>query len=517
MKSLDIAMMYWGYFTASLFLIGAVIMANSLLRIKKRTMKVVKLLLVFLSISFLSNAQSRPPWSGINLVWAPEYGDTLSVVKSIQGVYDWEDVQPSPSTWSWTLLHTDMLRAKVLNKGIVLQLNMPAPDWIEDSVAILGVSRGGWAPQFWNPVYLRIYERVLIEFSNEILADTNLEMVIGVRVQPCAYNTEIIEYSPTEFDSPVPDEDDKSTWQSFPAGYSSSSPDFAPNRTDIVPGTSLEYYQWYLQQVQIIFSGLFKEQGIKPAWRTLLNNRVMGATYRDSLFIDKDSVMYLDTRCGMNANDGMPSRIALIMGQSDSTEGVWEDSQYAWTGHTWQQKMGWTILYKLHSGTAYLATYGAHITYDSAYEMGNRYAGYNKIPTYSPGAWIAFHYDNAVEGNLQMFLSQTDTSVTTDLTDVGGYWQGAYAKSIDSNAVMDIAINAAFYNAIRCRNCQVRITYQNNPGQTFKFGNYTAVGGTGTGEVTTVTYNNHKFTNPTFKITAIEGEPILHMIEILKY
>ena len=71
MKSLDIAMMYWGYFTASLFLIGAVIMANSLLRIKKRTMKVVKLLLVFLSISFLSNAQSRPPWSGINLVWAP--------------------------------------------------------------------------------------------------------------------------------------------------------------------------------------------------------------------------------------------------------------------------------------------------------------------------------------------------------------------------------------------------------------------------------------------------------------
>ena len=242
----------------------------------------------------------------------------------------------------------------------------------------------------------------------------------------------------------------------------------------------------------------------------------MGATYRDSLFIEKDSVMFLDTRCGMNANDGMPSRIALIMGQSDSTEGVWEDSQYEWTDHTWQQKMGWTILYKLHSGTAYIATYGAHITYDSAYEMANRYAGYNKIPTYSPGAWIAFHYDNAIKGNLSMFLTQVDTSVTTDLTDVGGYWQGAYAKSIDSSAVMDISINAALYNAIRCRSCQVRITYQNNPGQTFKFGNYTAVGGTGTGEVTTVTYSNHKFTNPTFSITAVTGEPVLHMIEILR-
>jgi len=474
--------------------------------------------LFFLCILFSCAAisQTRPAWSGINLVWSPEYGDTLSVVKSIQGVYDWEDVQPTPSTWDWALLHSDMARAATLNKGIVLQLNMPAPDWIEDSVAILGVSRGGYAPQFWDPVYLRIYERVLIEFADEILGDANLDMVIGVRVQPCGYNTEIIEYAASEFDSPVPDEDDKFTWQSFPAGYSAASPNFAPNRTDIVPGTALEYYQYYLQQCQIIFSRLFKEQNIKPAWRTLLNNRVMGSTYLDSLFIDKDSVMYLDTRCGMNANDGMPSRIALIMDQSDSTAGVWEDSQYEWVGHTWQQKMGWTILYKLHSRTAYLATYGSHITYDSAYEMGNRYAGYNNIPAQSPGAWIAFHYDNAVKGNLQMFLSQTDTSVTTDLTDVGGYWQGAYAKSIDSSAVMQIAIDPTFYNSIRCQICQVRITYQNNTGQSFKFQNYSAVGGTGSGDVTTVTYNNYKFTNPSFNITAVTGEPVLHMIEILR-
>lgn len=398
----------------------------------------------------------------------------------------------------------------------MMQLNQPAPDWIKGFVAVVGISRGGYAYQFWDTTYIRFHLTVLQRFAEEIASDPNKDMVIGVRVQPCAYNTEIIEYSASEFDSPVPDEDDKTTWQSFPAGYSAASPNFAPNRTDIVPGTAFEYYQYYLQQVQIIFSRLFKEQNIKPAWRTLLNNRVMGATYRDSLFIDKDSVMYLDTRCGMNANDGMPSRIALIMGQSDSTEGVWEDSQYPWTDHSWQQKMGWTILYKLHSGTAYLATYGAHITYDSNYAFANTYAGYNKIPTYSPGAWIAFHYDNAIEGNLSMFLTQVDTSVTTDLVDVGGYWQGAYAKSIDSGAVMDISINAAFYNAIRCRSCQVRITYQNNPGQTFKFGNYTAVGGTGTGEVTTVTYSNHKFTNPTFSITAVTGEPVLHMIEIIR-
>lgn len=480
----------------------------------------MKKIIVTLALGFIaivSIAQSRPPWSGINLVWAPEYGDTLSIVKSIQGVYDWGDVQPTANTWNWALLHSDMLRAKLLNKGIVLQLNMPAPNWLEDSVAILGVSRGGYSPQFWNPKYLRIYERVLTEFSNQILADTNFEMVIGVRVQPCAYNTEIIEYVPTEFESPVPDEDDKSTWQSFPAGYSSSFPDFAPNRTDTVPGTSLQYYQWYLQQCQIIFSRVFKERGIKPAWRTLLNNRVMGATYRDSLFDDADSVMYLDTRSGMNNNDGMPSRISLIMGKSNVYEGVWEDSQYPWTGHSWQQKMGWTILYKLHSGTAYIATYGAHIAYDSAYALANKYAGYNKIPAQSPGAWIAFHYDNAIEGNLGMFLTQPDTSTTIPLADVGGYWLGAYAKRINAGSYIELAINSNFYNSIRCKKCQIVITYQNNAGQSWQLDGRPPVVGTGAGEIATVVYDNYKLTNPTFKITATEGQPILHMVEINKY
>lgn len=475
------------------------------------------LLIVLLIISCNAISQTRPSWSGINLVWAPEYADTLSVVKSIQGVYDWEDVQPTASTWDWTLLHSDMARATTLNKGIVLQLNMPAPDWIDDSVAILGVSRGGYAPQFWDPVYLRIYERVLIEFADEILGDANLDMVIGVRVQPCGYNTEIIEYEASEFDSPVPDEDDKTTWQSFPAGYSAASPNFAPNRTDIYPGTTMEYYQYYLRQVQIIFSELFKENNIKPAWRTLLNSRVLGSGYLDSIFQDKDSVMYLDTRCGMNANDGMRSRIALIMNQSDSTNGVWEDSQYEWTDHTWQQKMGWTVLYKLYSRTAYLATYGAHIIYDSSYAMANRYAGYNNIPSQSPGAWIAFHYNAAVTTNLSMFLTQVSTANTNNLTDVGGYWLGAYAKSIDSSSSVEIAIDGQFYSQIACRNCQVRITYQNNTGQSFQFQSNSAVVGNGTGEMTTVVYDNYQFSNPTFTITATQGQPVLHMIEILKY
>jgi len=40
----------------------------------------------------------RPPGSGVNLIWAPATGDDLPEVKSLQGIYRWMDVQPTPST-----------------------------------------------------------------------------------------------------------------------------------------------------------------------------------------------------------------------------------------------------------------------------------------------------------------------------------------------------------------------------------------------------------------------------------
>lgn len=49
-------------------------------------MRSTKLIILWLLISVAAISQTRPEWAGINLVWAPEYGDTLSVVKSIQGV-----------------------------------------------------------------------------------------------------------------------------------------------------------------------------------------------------------------------------------------------------------------------------------------------------------------------------------------------------------------------------------------------------------------------------------------------
>lgn len=144
-------------------------------------------------------AQTRPAGSGIQLIWAPAYGDTISSVRSIQGYYIWKNVQPTPTTWNWSELHSDLLRSRNLNKPIVVQLNMPAPDWIADSVAILGISRGGPAPQFWDTTWRNIYTRVLVKFAQEIAADTNKQMIVAIRVQPNGYNTEYILYDPTEF------------------------------------------------------------------------------------------------------------------------------------------------------------------------------------------------------------------------------------------------------------------------------------------------------------------------------
>jgi len=487
-------------------------------------MKKTIITLMLTAIITATIAQTRPAGSGIQLIWAPEYGDTISSVRSIQGYYIWKNVQPTPTTWNWNELHSDLLRSRNLNKPIVVQLNMPAPDWIADSVAILGISRGGPAPQFWDTTWRNIYTRVLVKFAQEIATDTNKQMIVAIRVQPNGYNTEYILYDPTEFDQGnVPDEDDYNTWLSFPAGYSAGSPKYPHKRTDIVPGTSDMYFQHYMKAINEVFKAQFWPLGIKTAWRTLLLGNNFTAGYVDSIFAKKDSVMTLDTRCGLNPQDGMPNRYARMTAQTDSCEGYWEDSQYPWytdgtftTTYSQQKNIGWRNFFRLDAKIAYCAVYGSHITYDSSFAFVNKYAGYGRLPKLSPGAWVVFHGSAVKPDNLGMFIRQSNLEETDVLTHVGQDWRTAWMRKVDANKSINLYFDNDFYSAVKCKKCTIRITYWNQAGQNWKFEGKPEVVGSGSGSVETVIYSNYRFRKKTFKISATSGEPILHMVEISK-
>jgi len=305
---------------------------------------------------------SRPAGSGINLIWAPQSGDEIPAVKSLQGIYRWMDIQPTATTWDFRLLHSELARAKQLGKPIMLQLNEPAPNWISGLVAVVGRSRGGYAYQFWDTTYIRLHLAALQKFADEISIDPNKDMVIGLRVQPNGYNTEYIVYEPTEFENPVPDENNKATWISQPPGYSVLNPKYKPNRTDIYPETNQQYYQHYMKVVNNSYINQFHTQEVNTAWRTLLLNREFPPEYADSLFA-LPFAMALDTRCGWNLADGTRNRYALLRKRcrDGNAIGYWEDSQYEWAGHTWQQNMYWRNMLRLDAGISYPAVYGAHM------------------------------------------------------------------------------------------------------------------------------------------------------------
>ena len=459
---------------------------------------------------------SRPMGAGINLIWAPQSGDELPVVKSIQGIYRWKDVQPGASQYDWRRLHADLARAKQLGKPIMLQLNQPAPDWLKDHVAVLGISRGGYSYQFWDTTYIRFHLEILKRFADEIASDPNKDIVIGVRVQPNGYNTEYITYEPTEFESPVPDENNKATWLSQPPGYNALNPKYAPNRTDAYPGTNQQYYQFYMKVINNSYINNFHNIEVNTAWRTLLLNRDFPVEYADSLFA-LPYAMALDTRCGWNLSDGTRNRYALLRKRvrDGSAIGYWEDSQYEWTGHTWQQNMYWRNMLRLDAGISYPAVYGSHIEYDSSFAFTNKYAGLYNNPEASPGAWIIFCKNRVVQDDMDYFINLINPQDVTYLEDFNlDAKEGAFAMKINSGKTIQLSIDKKFYSTISNKNVKLSVTYYSQPGISFNLDNKLTISGDNSYAYKTVRYET--VVSDVIRIINLSGNPVIHMIEIEK-
>lgn len=457
--------------------------------------------------------KDRPVGAGIHLIWAPPFADTLSFVKSIQGVYLWKKVQPSPRRFDFSELHKDLARAKKLQKPILLQLNMPAPDWIADSVAILGTSRGGPAPHFWDPVYIRLYKRLLDAFLAEINADKNKNMIIGVRVQPNAFNTEIVE--PNNFDGSLPDENNPGTWKSFPKGFSANKPAFKAGRIENYPGSDETYLQHYLRLVHDYFTQQFQGSGIRTFYRTLLLKRNMPQQYIDSLFATKLAGV-MDTRREFNMAGGMRARYPLIRERclEQGLEGMWEESQHQWMGHSWEQDMYYRTLFAVASNIAYIGIYGAHLQYNASFGFANKYANYGDKPDKSPGAWFAFVSNHVVNNGLGFYLTAGYTGKGKYIENISTEKEGAYGFQQPAGNTVMLLVDPAFFTVIRDKNITITLTWYNT-GAAFEINGIPIKSGANTGRYTTTSITT-VMPKPEITIHATSGELVLHMIEIEK-
>ena len=458
-------------------------------------------------------AGDRPVGAGIHLIWAPAYADTFSFVKSIQGMYLWKNVQPGPHTFDFSDLHRDLARAKKMNKRILLQLNMPAPDWIADSVAIVGMSRGGPAPQFWAPAYLRQYKRVLDRFLAEINADNNKHMIIGVRVQPNAFNTEIVE--PNNFEAGEPDEQDYTTWKSFPKGFSARNPSFKAGREDKYPGSTETHLQHYLRSVHDYFTEQFQGSGIRTFFRTLLLHRNMPKAYADALFATPLAGV-LDTRREFNPAGGMRTRFPLIQERclNQGLEGMWEESQHQWIGHSWEQDMYYRTLFAVASNVPYIGIYGKHLQYNASFAFANKYANYGNKPEKSPGAWFAFVSNHVVSNGLGFYLNLSGAGIGSFVENISDEQEGAYGFRLPANQAVTLQVDKAFFATIRNKRVNIILKWYDN-GAAFELPGIGTATGTGRNAYTQKSFTA-TLSDPSITIRSVSGNLVLHMVEIEK-
>jgi hypothetical protein len=513
----------------------------------KREKSTFLLIAIFILLPSLTFSQEHPVGAGIASIWSNQTQEQNPIVNVIQGFGLWRDIQAAgENSFDWSKYNTAINRAASINKYIYLQINMQVPDWMQEKVAVVGYQKRAddyKGYQFWDPDYLNAHLKLIREFGSFVANHPNRKWVIGVRIQPNGYNTEIFNWILTSWatnpahgtTNNLPVEKDKSTWISQPPGYSAANPKFAPHRSDTYPGTSESYGEYYMKTVINEYIEVFHPLSIGTGFRA---TSPLSTAYLDKLYNDNPLMQCIQTSATTN----------MLSGSDQHKKDEYNDiKKYCrqrghlayWEGSagkdapTWEQEIYWRDLMRLEAGGTYSATRMDRWDNGEGCREGMRffskYAGYHNLPELTPGAWIAMI--DAPENNIKNFgyyISQNNMDATIIKNQITSHHKGYYAKQLNAGATVEFNIDESFAATARGGDATFNITWFSRSGDSWQFqinqGNGlenqgSTVSGSGTNTWQTVKFtipisaNSFPSTND-FAIQAIAGTPILHMVEI---
>ncbi|MCX7015632.1 MAG: hypothetical protein NTW86_24280 [Candidatus Sumerlaeota bacterium] len=427
-----------------------------------------------------------PRQAGIGLVWGNKDEDTIlnyPYVRFGQGCLLWKDIEPRENEYDWSQMDATLKRFHDLGKKVPIQVNMPCPEWIFNHVASLGTSRGGHAPQYWDPAYFEILSSLIKSYADHLGTSPYKDAVLFVRMQFNALNTEILSLNSNYLKGTA--SADRAKWTLPPNGHV-----YAP---DLTPAIEVEM----IQKITELYLDRFFPYGIPVALRMDGENDLarpgrgvdgqaiydrwtsnplawsMTTHYGISLIASAESDRF-KRRCRERNTTGFAEQFARISpgnAQHDADD-VARKMRQAWlpdekTGKialhelTPEQSFYWTMLMLLDWGLSYVSVYGVdHVwahdnpTLVRAMEFVDKYAGSARDPAHSPGAWTAlglFHGRPRGEGvssfntNWGYFITQEnpeDSSQPLCLVGDGAAVQDVWARSIHAPA--SFALEPAF-------------------------------------------------------------------------
>lgn len=440
-------------------------------------------------VGFLSSASfaaegMRPAHAGIAAIRLQQTKtpdiEAQDFIKATQIYMTWAEIQPEKERFDWGMLHDGLDKAIALKKPTMININLPAPEWLWTEVAWIKKHPkwpGNKEPQFWDPVYIQYHTQWIQALADEIKAfreGAAVEWVLGVRVMPNGLNPENVDAGKDASDPAWTNPKAKSTWH-YPAGQS------AQSWRCKIPGTK-KVTDDYMRTIMQAYRTSFGPLKIATGFRAAKFDAMYGIPAMNEIFADP-LAMAIDTGCDAavlekSTYDRFP--VLRRRGRTQGAVGYWEDFNES----TFPRYVNpaadfyWRQLTKLDAGISYSATYGADLeryNTDAVYRMAmnffNSYAGYHNLPEQSPGAWIAFCNGadlKDAEGNsfvdLSFFMRQSgpDGAVTRQQNQTAKAphqeWYSAQAKG---RYVFDVADEfARSLNA----GVSISVTYKSEPG-----------------------------------------------------
>ncbi|OPZ22945.1 MAG: hypothetical protein BWZ10_00134 [candidate division BRC1 bacterium ADurb.BinA364] len=507
---------------------------------------------------------AAPPQAGIGVVWGNKDESAIlryPYVRFGQGFWLWKDIEPREGEYDWRGLDETLKRYHDLGKKVPLQINMPCPEWIFDHVASLGTSRGGRAPQYWDPVYFEILSRFVRAYADHVGASPHRDAVLFVRMQFNALNTEILSLDSSYLQGTATA--DRSKWTLPPNGHV-----YAPDLTR-------EIEVEMVQKITQLYLDSFLPHGIPVALRmdgendlTKSDSGVDGQAIYDrwtadplawsmtthygiSLAASVESERF-KRRCRERGTTGFAEQFARISPgpAQHGAEDVERKMRQAWlpdaqTGQIQlrsispEQSFYFTMLMLLDWGFHYISVYGVDHVWarenadlTGAMEFVNKYAGWARDPAHAPGAWAALGlFHGRPRGpNLQpsntnwgFFLTQKDAEKTSRpvfFAGDGSAPQSVWARRIAAPA--EFELEPAFAASVTGQ-AYLRIIWLDEPGVAFRAaanGKTLALfesQGTGRWRDDWAAIPRGAFAasaNPALLLAPAHGQPVVHLIEI---
>ena len=519
--------------------------------------------LIVVAIMYLTlSAQAQVPrQTGIGLVWGGQDEEAILKYPYVcfgQGAFLWKNIQPRENEYDWSVMDATLKRFYDLGKKVPIQVNTPCPEWIFKYVASVGSSRGGQAPQYWDPVYFGFLSNFVKAYAEHLGTSPYKDAVLFIRMQFNALNTEILSFDSGYLQGTA--SPDRKKWTLPPNGHVYT-PDLTPAiETEMIQKITQLYLDHFFPHhlpVALRMDGendLTKPgrgvdgQAIYDRWTSNPLAWSMTTHYGIGLIASPESFRF-KRRCRERGTTAFAEQFALISsGRAQHSEAdvaramrqvniPGADGKPRIREPSPEQAFYWTTLMLLDWGFSYISLYGvdhtwahADATAVHAMEFVNKYAGWHGDPAHAPGAWTTLgrfvsKRGAAENANWGFFVTQENPKASTEPVNFAGgetAAQGVWARRLTSTA--SFVLDSAFAASLDEKSF-VRIVWLNEPGAALRVSaggkDFAAMASDASGkwketwvEIPADVFG--KSGNSRLVVDPAKGKPVLHLIEICR-